>query len=130
AAIRPHDVGTYIEQLQAKVSAPSVKQQLAAIRMLFDWLVTGQIVPHNPASAVRGPKYVVKVGKTPVREAGSWRELLKSIPTPSVRDLRDRALIATLTYSFVRICGHAAPAGRSGCIRKAASSTQCRATMR
>src|SRR3954464_6338328 len=66
ATIRPHDVGTYIEQLQSKVSAPSVKQQLAAIRMLFDWLVTGQIVPHNPASAVRGPKHVVKVGKTPV----------------------------------------------------------------
>src|SRR4051794_13690679 len=66
ATIRPHDVGTYIEQLQTKVSAPSVKQQLAAIRMLFDWLVTGQIVPHNPASAVRGPKHVVKVGKTPV----------------------------------------------------------------
>src|SRR3954469_22110856 len=37
AAIRPHDVGTYIEQLQQQVSAPSVKQQLAAIRMLFDW---------------------------------------------------------------------------------------------
>src|SRR5690349_1417716 len=103
AAIRPHDVGTYIEQLQQQVSAPSVKQQLAAIRMLFDWLVTGQIVPHNPASAVRGPKYVVKVGKTPVLEAEAWRKLLKSIPTETVRDLRDRALIATLTYSFARI---------------------------
>src|SRR4051812_30644370 len=103
ATIRPHDVGTYIEQLQHVVSAPSVKQQLAAIRMLFDWLVTGQIVPNNPASAVRGPKYVVKVGKTPVLEADSWRKLLKSIPTTSVRDLRDRALIATLTYSFARI---------------------------
>src|SRR5690348_8988002 len=64
ATIRPHDVGTYIEQLQTQVSAPSVKQQLAAIRMLFDWLVTGQIVPNNPASTVRGPKHVVKVGKT------------------------------------------------------------------
>jgi integrase/recombinase XerC len=30
-----------------------VKQQLAAVRMLFDWLITGQIVPVNPASAVR-----------------------------------------------------------------------------
>jgi hypothetical protein len=39
AAIRPHDVATYIEQLQDEVSAPSVKQQLAAVRMLFDWLV-------------------------------------------------------------------------------------------
>src|SRR4051794_22846352 len=71
--------------------------------MMFDWLVTGQIVPHNPASAVRGPKYVVKIGKTPVLEAEAWRKLLKSIPTTSVRDLRDRALIATLTYSFARI---------------------------
>jgi hypothetical protein len=42
AAIRPHDVATYIEQLQNEVSAPSVKQQLAAIRMLFNWLVTDQ----------------------------------------------------------------------------------------
>src|SRR4051795_13200266 len=81
----------------------SSKQQLATIRMMFDWLVTGQIVPNNPASAVRGPKHVVKVGKTPVLEAEAWRKLLNSIPTESVRDLRDRALIATLTYSFARI---------------------------
>jgi hypothetical protein len=33
--------------------------------MLFDWLVIGQIVPTNPAAAVRGPKHVVKTGKTP-----------------------------------------------------------------
>src|SRR4051794_39767912 len=59
ATIRPHDVGTYIEQLQREVSAPSVKQQLAAIRMMFNWLVTGQVVPANPAAAVRGPKHVV-----------------------------------------------------------------------
>src|SRR4051812_3691504 len=101
--IRPHDVGTYIEQLQTQVAAPSVKQQLAAIRMMFNWLVTGQIVPNNPASSVRGPKYVVKVGKTPVLEGTEWRKLLASIPATTLRDLRDRALIATLTYSFARI---------------------------
>src|SRR3977135_3143666 len=50
-AIRPHSVAAYIEQLQSEVSAPSVKQQLAAIRMLFDWLVTGQVMPTNPAAA-------------------------------------------------------------------------------
>jgi hypothetical protein len=48
---------------------PTVKRHLAAIRMLFDWLVTGQIMPMNPASAIRGPKYVVKRGKTPVLSA-------------------------------------------------------------
>jgi site-specific recombinase XerC len=85
------------------VGPPGVKQQLAAVRMLFDWLITGQVMPSNPASAVRGPKHVVKTGKTPVLEGGEWRKLLESIPTKTVRDLRDRALIATLTYSFARI---------------------------
>jgi site-specific recombinase XerD len=80
-----------------------VKQQLAAVRMLFDWLVTGQVVPTNPAAAVRGPKHVVKIGKTPVLEGAEWRRLIDSIPTDTVRDLRDRALIATLTYGFARI---------------------------
>ena len=93
----------YIETRQQTHSAPDVKQQLAAVRMLFDWLITGQVVPTNPAAAVRGPKHVVKTGKTPVLEGGEWRKLLESIPTEAVRDLRDRALIATLTYSFARI---------------------------
>jgi site-specific recombinase XerD len=102
-AIRPHDVALYIEQLQNSSSAPLVKQQLAAVRMMFDWLVVGQIVPANPASAVRGPKHVVKTGTTPVLDGDEWRHLLDSIPTETLRDLRDRALIATLTYSFARI---------------------------
>jgi site-specific recombinase XerD len=131
-AIRPHDVATYIEQLQAvEASSPLVKQQLAAVRMLFDWLVVGQVMPANPASAVRGPKHVVKTG--PVLEGEEWRKLLDSIPTATLRDLRDRALIATLTYSFARINAAlktkveelrpAAPGGTSGCMRKAASIT-------
>jgi integrase len=61
------------------------------------------VVPTNPAAAVRGPKHVVKTGKTPVLQGAEWRKLLKSIPDTTLRDLRDRALIATLTYSFARI---------------------------
>jgi integrase len=71
--------------------------------MMFDWLLVGQIVSANPASAVRGPKHVVKTGSTPVLEGAEWRKLLDSVPTETLRDLRDRALIATLTYSFARI---------------------------
>jgi Phage integrase, N-terminal SAM-like domain len=58
--IRPFDVATYIETLQQTHSAPGVKQQLAAVRMLFDWLITGQVAPSNPASAVRGPTHVAR----------------------------------------------------------------------
>ncbi len=103
AAIRPFDVAAWVEHLQLEHSAPGVKQQLAAVRMLFDWFITGQVVPVNPASAVRGPKHVVKTGTTPVLDGKEWRRLIDAIPTDTVRDLRDWALIATLTYSFARI---------------------------
>jgi integrase len=101
--IRPFDVATYIETLGKTHSAPGVKQQLAAVRMLFDWLITGQVAPSNPASAVRGPTHVVKTGTTPVLEGKEWRRLIDTIPTDTARELRDRALIATLTYGFARI---------------------------
>ena len=66
ADVKPLHVAAYIEQLSRKRSAPTVKQRLAAIRHLFDWLVTGQVVPVNPAASVRGPSHSVKRGKTPV----------------------------------------------------------------
>ncbi len=101
--IEPLHVAAYVETLMLTASRPTVKQHLAAIRMIFDWLVTGQIVPFNPASSVRGPKYIVKRGKTPVLTAEQARTLLDSISVETLLGLRDRALIATLLYSFARI---------------------------
>ena len=51
-------MAAWVNALQETHGAPGVKQQLAAVRMLFDWLITGQVMPFNPASAVRGPKHV------------------------------------------------------------------------
>lgn len=101
--IRPIHVAGYIEGFTVGLADPSVKQHLAAIKMLFDWLVTGQIVPFNPAASVRGPKHVVKKGKTPVLTAGEAKQLLDTINTETVIGLRDRALIATMLYSFARV---------------------------
>jgi site-specific recombinase XerC len=56
-----------------------VKLKLAAVRMLFDWLVVGQVVPSNPTSSVRGPKHVVKKVKTPVLSVDEARGLLAGI---------------------------------------------------
>jgi site-specific recombinase XerD len=103
ADIEPMHVAAYIETLQLRLAPPSVKQHLAAIRMLFDWLVVGQVVAVNPASPVRGPKYSVKKGKTPVLSAEEARKLLDSIDPSSVVGLRDRALIALMVYTFARI---------------------------
>jgi site-specific recombinase XerC len=89
--------------MTATHSAPGVIQELAALRMLFDWLVTGQVMPTNPALAVHGPKHVAKSVKTPVLDGKQWRKLFDAIPTDTVCDRRDRALIATLTCFFARI---------------------------
>ena len=103
-AIRPPHVVAYIEeQLARGQSRPSVKQTLAALRMLFDWLVVGQVVPINPAASVRGPKHVVKIGKTPVLDKDEMRELFKAIDPSGVVSLRDRTLIALMSYSFARV---------------------------
>lgn len=101
--LEPMIIAAYIEQLMRTHSAPSVKQHLAAIRMLFDWLVIGQIVPFNPAASVRGPTHVVKKGKTPVLTGGEARQLLDVIDTTTIAGLRDRALIGTMVYSFARV---------------------------
>ncbi|MBI3785561.1 MAG: tyrosine-type recombinase/integrase [Deltaproteobacteria bacterium] len=103
AHISPTVVAAYVEQLQQTHAKPSVKQHLAAVRMLFDWLVTGQVVPVNPAHSVRGPKYVIKRGKTPVLTAEETRQLLDAIQTHTISGLRDRALIGVLVFSFARI---------------------------
>jgi site-specific recombinase XerD len=103
AAVQPLHVAAWIEQQTRATSAPTVKQQLAAIRHLFDWLVTGQVIPTNPAASVRGPSHVVKRGKTPVLEPAEARALLDAIDIATHAGLRDRALIALMVYSFARI---------------------------
>ena len=99
--IQPIVVAAYIENHPG--SRPTVKQSLSAIRMLFDWLVIGQIMPVNPAAAVRGPKHVVNRGKTPVLRAEQARELLDSIPTDKIVGLRDRAILGVMCYTFARV---------------------------
>jgi integrase/recombinase XerD len=101
--IEPMIVAAYIEQLTQERAPQTVKQHLAAIRMLFDWLVTGQVVPFNPAASVRGPRYSIRKGKTPVLSAQETRKLLDSIDVSHVVGLRDRALIGTMVYSFARV---------------------------
>jgi integrase/recombinase XerD len=117
--VEPVVVAAYVEKLLKKdhLSKPTVKQHLAAIRMLFDWMVTGGILAVNPASAVRGPKYVIKKGKTPVLTPAEARLLLDSIPLvrstrrrgrepqeqPCLAGFRDRALLAVMVYTFARV---------------------------
>ncbi len=103
ASSRTFKPSTSQPSLQTEFTAPTVKQHLAALRMLFDWLVVGHVLDVNPAHAVRGPKYVVRKGKTPVLTAEEARALLDAIETDRLIGLRDRALIGVMVYTFARI---------------------------
>lgn len=96
-------IAAYVEELGKRYSAPTVKQRLAAIRSLLDWLASGGVLPFNPASAVRGPRHVVRRGKTPVLAPEEARHLLDSIDVTTPAGLRDRALIGLMVYTFARI---------------------------
>lgn len=102
-AVQPLHVAAWIELQTATHAAPTVKQRLAAIRHLFDWLVTGQVMPTNPAASMRGPNHSARSGKTPVFEASEARQLLDSIDVSTPVGLRDRALIELMVFSFARI---------------------------
>ena len=116
--IRPLHVSAYIESMS--LTAPSVKQHLAALRGLFNWLVIKQAVPDNPALFVKGPRFSRQIGITPILEAQQMRELFNSIAVirevnipkkhgggvrveVDVKGLRDRAIIAIMAYTFARV---------------------------
>ena len=72
AQVKPPHGATNVEMLGAPepqrqgLSKPTVKQHLAALRMLFDWPAVGHVLDTNPAHAVRDPKFSQKKGRTPV----------------------------------------------------------------
>ena len=101
--IEPFHVAAWIEEKTQNYEPQTVKQNLAALRNLFDWLVTGHILHTNPASFVRGPKYSTLKGKTPILTPDEARRLINAIPLDTVIGLRDRAIIGLMIYTFARI---------------------------
>lgn len=101
AQVKPMAVAASIEAHGG--SDPTRKQYLAAIKLLFDRMVSSQLMQVKPAAAVRGPKHIFKAGKTPVLTAGQARDQFNSIDVSTLIGLRDRASIGVLVFSFARI---------------------------
>jgi integrase/recombinase XerC len=110
AAVQPIHVATYLAELgripdpklHRPRTAPTLKARLAAIHHR---LVVGRVVPVNPAASVRGPRHVIKKGKTPVLSPDEARRLLDSVDISTDTGLRDRALIGLMVHSFARVGG-------------------------
>ena len=91
--IEPITVAAYIEILQRRAAPPTVKQHMAAIRMLFSWLIEKGVLAMNPAGEVKTERFSRSEGKTPAFVEGEVQKLLGVIETSTHTGLRDRALL-------------------------------------
>jgi integrase/recombinase XerD len=101
--IEPITVAAYIEILQRRAAPPTVKQHMAAIRMLFSWLTEKGVLAMNPAREVKTERFSRAEGKTPAFVEARVQKLLEAVATSTHTGLRDRALLGTLAYTFARI---------------------------
>jgi site-specific recombinase XerD len=101
--IEPITVAAYIETLQRRAAPPTVKQHMAAIRMLFSWLTEKGVLAMNPAREVKTERFSRTEGKTPAFVEGEVQKLLGAVETSTHTGLRDRALLGVLAYTFARI---------------------------
>jgi integrase/recombinase XerD len=101
--IEPITVAAYIEILQRRSAPPTVKQHMAAIRMLFSWLTEKGVLAMNPAREVKTERFSRTEGKTPAFVEGEVQKLLGVIEASTHTGLRDRALLGVLAYTFARI---------------------------
>lgn len=103
-AITPVHVAAYRDQLtKDKMSAATVKRHLSALRMLFSHMVATGAMPYNPAREVKTPPVRRAEGKTPALDTEQMRRLFESFDEAKPIDLRDRALIAVMAYTFARV---------------------------
>lgn len=103
-SIRSIDVSDWVAAMEdSGVSIPTIKQRLAAARRFFNELMTAGRLDGNPAAIVKGPRYRIDIGKTPVLTTDEVRTLLDSINRETLVGMRDHTLIATMAYTFCRI---------------------------
>ena len=72
----------------AYYQAPTVKQHMAAIRMLFSWLTEKGVLAMNPAREVKTERFSRTEGKTPAFVEGEVQKLLGAIETSTHTGLK------------------------------------------
>ena len=86
--IEPITVAAYIEILQRQAAPPTVKQHMAAIRMLFSWLTEKGVLAMNPAREVKTERFSRTEGNTPAFVDGEVQRLLDAVDPSKHTGLR------------------------------------------
>jgi site-specific recombinase XerD len=84
------------------LSHASIRRKLSALSSLFDYLCERNAVAGNPVDGVKRPMANNNEGSTPALGDAQARRLLEAPPPDTLKDVRDRAIIATLLYHGIR----------------------------
>ena len=102
--VKPFHISAWLDaMLHNGLSAPTVKQRLAALNGLFESLLAQRVIVTNPVRLVQGPRHVITKGRTPVLTGDEVVQLFSAIDATTLIGKRDRAMIGAMAYSFARI---------------------------
>jgi site-specific recombinase XerD len=99
---RAHVIAWRDDLVQRTRSSSTIRHRLSALASLFDYLCEKNAVTHNPVKGVKRPKVESNEGRTPALGDHQARKLLDAPDGLSLRDKRDRAILATLLYHALR----------------------------
>lgn len=99
---RAHVIAWRDHLTSRSLGASTVRHRLAALSSLFEYLCDRNAVTHNPVKGVRRPSVESYEGKTPALGDHQARALLEAPQGPSLKAVRDRALLAVLLYHGLR----------------------------
>ena len=99
---RAHIIAWRDDLKYRELSGTTIRHRLAALSSLFEYLCDKNAVTHNPVKGIKRPSVEGYLGKTPAISDYQARGLLDAPKNVSLKDKRDRAILATLLYHALR----------------------------
>ena len=99
---RAHVIAWRDELVRRGLGGSTIRNRLASIASLFEYLCEKNAVTHNPVKGVERPRSETGEGKTPALGDHQARKLLDAPVDDSTRSKRDRAILSTLLFHALR----------------------------
>jgi integrase/recombinase XerD len=99
---RSHVIAWRDDLSRRNLNGSTIRHRLAALSSLYEYLCESNAVTHNPVKGVKRPKIESYEGRTPALGDDQARQLLQAPKGSSLREIRDRAILATLLYHALR----------------------------
>jgi integrase/recombinase XerD len=99
---RAHIIAWRDELARRGLGGATIRNRLASLASLFEYLCEKNAVTHNPVKGVERPRAESGEGKTPALGDHQARKLLDAPDKDTIKSKRDRAILSTLLFHALR----------------------------